>query len=218
VVDVTTIASGAMTFGIKSAATDSSYLVAAVTSTKSGNTHYLYPSFLGSALDTALGTNDSVAVIAELSWTDTAQSPSTLGIARLGARVYQNVNRGGETVPVSPAAYTDIGTVTNSTTPTFTNISAAGNVAIIKITAGAGSGSYTYKIVLITTGVQAGAMAEVEVNLAASANPTVEIRNATTSGTTVDTVTGDSSNATTYHFEGRFNGTAWEKWEGEYEL
>jgi hypothetical protein len=213
-------------FGLKATRQSTSWLITPSTAAKTGTTtstiYTLSPQIMGSALDTALGTSDSLACVLELYWTDSGTGGTAgafgTGSIQKSAVVYKNLNTGSETVPITPAAFTDIGTVTNATSPTYSSISAANGNASFELTANAGTGTYTYKVVLITTGMTSGAIAEGKIITAASANPTVEIRNASTSGTLLDTIPGDSSNANTYHFEARFNGTAWEKWEGEYEV
>jgi hypothetical protein len=202
------------TLGFKTAKTDASYLVAPVSWTKSGTgtaTKYTFtPTFLASNLDTALGSNDSIVVYGEIKWVD----GSNTGETGFSGRIYSNLNRGGESVPSTPEAY---GTYTVSATGS-TDISAAGGLAVVDVTAQAGSGVYTYKFVLLTTGITAPAKVEINIHLAASANPTIDIRNATSGGTSLDAVSGDSSNATNYHFEARFNGTAWVQTEGDWEI
>ena len=86
-----------------------------------------------------------------------------------------------------------------------------------RVTVGAGSGLYTYKIVLPTTGRSAGDQALLRVAMPASANPTIEIRNATAGGTTLATVAAVDDGAggypaRTWSLQLLFNGTAWELW------
>lgn len=81
-----------------------------------------------------------------------------------------------------------------------------------KIIATAGSGAYSAEYALPTASMTTGAFVEVNVELAASANPTVEIRNATTGGTLLATVTNPAPAAAAYWYgRFRFDGTAWHK-------
>ena len=62
-----------------------------------------------------------------------------------------------------------------------------------KLNPGAGSGAYTRTATLETTDCIAGDIVRVVVNMPASANPTIEIRNATSGGTLLYTITGTGS-------------------------
>lgn len=84
------------------------------------------------------------------------------------------------------------------------------------VAASAGSGAYTYNLTLDNTLAQSGAEYTVLITLPASANPTIRIYDNTTAGTLLDTIAGDSSNATTYNFVANFDGTNWHKTQGEY--
>lgn len=82
----------------------------------------------------------------------------------------------------------------------FVSFSSAGNtdflfgtnarVALTQFTASAGTGAYTRTITLTTAGREEGDTARVVVAVAASDNPTVEIRNATSGGTLLRTFSG----------------------------
>lgn len=195
------------TLGFKSAPTDAGYLIAAVSWTKSGSgatTKYTFtPTFLSTALDTALGSADSIPVYGEIKWVD-GSNTNEIGF---NARIYSNVNRGGETVPVTPSAFLSVAPNAAGST----DVSAAGGIAPVSVIASAGSGTYTYKLVLLTTGAPTGALVDMYIQVPASANPTIEVRNASSSGTVLHTVSGDPDNATYQHETFRFNGTAWVK-------
>jgi hypothetical protein len=93
-----------------------------------------------------------------------------------------------------------------------TNLSATGPVNTNTITLGTGSGAYTATISLLTSGATNGMLQELNVNIPASANPVLQIYNASTGGTLLSTVTGNGvagSTTLTYHF----NGTAWEPYK-----
>lgn len=81
----------------------------------------------------------------------------------------------------------------------------------VSIIAEIGTGAYTYKLVLLATNSEPGDEADIYIELPQSANPTVEVRNGTTSGTLLHSVSGDSSNPTYQNVRFRFNGTAWRK-------
>ena len=89
--------SATVTLGFKSALTTSTYLVPAVTATKTGTgtsaVYTLAPTFLSSTLDTLLGTADSVSVYGELKIVDGSETD----ISEFRALIYKNVNQGGET-------------------------------------------------------------------------------------------------------------------------
>lgn len=97
--------------------------------------------------------------------------------------------------------------------------SAAGNTGITmeapyrrhksKLTPAAGSGAYTHVWYLPTSGRIAGDEEEILIELPASTNPTIEIRNATSGGTLLHSVTGIAS-ATNYIARCVFTGSAWE--------
>ncbi len=92
--------SATVTLGFKQTPTSASYIIPSVTATKTGTgTSTVYtalPTFLSTDLDTYLSTADSKAVYMQVEWVDgttTAQTPLYF------ARVSNNVNRGGETMP-----------------------------------------------------------------------------------------------------------------------
>ncbi len=92
--------SATVTLGFKQTPTSASYIIPSVTATKTGTgTSTVYtalPTFLSTDLDTYLSTADSKVVYMQVEWVDgttTAQTPLYL------ARVSNNVNRGGETMP-----------------------------------------------------------------------------------------------------------------------
>jgi hypothetical protein len=203
-------------FGLKETRQSTSWLITPVSAAKTGTTtatvYTLSPQFMGDTLDTLLGSNDSAMCVLEIYWTDSGTGGTAgafgTGSIQKDCRVYRNLNVGGETVPTTPSSYS---AVTPSATGSV-SISAAGlTQATVSVISSAGSGTYTYKVVLLTTGVTAGALADVYIQVPASANPTIEVRNATTAGTTLHSVTGDSSNITYQRIGFRFNGTAWVK-------
>ncbi|EDY16684.1 hypothetical protein CfE428DRAFT_5797 [Chthoniobacter flavus Ellin428] len=76
------------------------------------------------------------------------------------------------------------------------------------IIAGAGSGAYTAAYTLPTASMVTGAIAEVNIQLPASANPTIEIHDG--AGTLLATVTNPAPAAVAYWYgRFRFDGTAW---------
>jgi hypothetical protein len=91
------------------------------------------------------------------------------------------------------------------TTPTLA--STQPNV-VSTITAGAGAGGYTHNIVLSSTNAHAGAFLTIHVDLAASRNPRIEIRDLTNSGTILGTAQGNNV-ARRVTFRCVFDGTNW---------
>lgn len=85
-----------------------------------------------------------------------------------------------------------------------------------KVTANAGGGAYTHKLVLDTGNPVTGAVYRIAIDIVASVNPTIEIRNATGGGTLLDTVVGDAVDAQYYVFEGFYDGAEWKKISGAF--
>lgn len=85
-----------------------------------------------------------------------------------------------------------------------------------KVVAQAGAGAYNRKLTLDTSKAMDGAMFFVYVELAASANLTVEIRNESAAGTLLQTLSGDADSAGYFLFVAEFNGAAWQKIFGGY--
>ncbi|MDR3405115.1 MAG: hypothetical protein P4L99_21655 [Chthoniobacter sp.] len=83
-----------------------------------------------------------------------------------------------------------------------------------KIVPTAGSGAFTAAYGLPTTNMVTGALAKVNVELPASANPTVEIHNATAGGTLLETINDATKpvpgEAAYWYGEFFFNGMLWE--------
>jgi hypothetical protein len=111
--------------------------------------------------------------------------------------------------PLSPAAEQseiDINSAVGSAalfSPTnFANIAS-------KIVASVGSGAYTANYFLPTSGMVRGAIAEVNIELPASSNPTVQIYNGAVSGSPLATVNNTSGVAAYWYGRFRFDGAAW---------
>lgn len=85
-----------------------------------------------------------------------------------------------------------------------------------KVVAAAGAGAYTRKLTLDTAEAMDGAIFRVYIELAASGNPTIEIRNESAAGTLLQTISGDTDNAGYFLFVAEFNGTTWQKIFGGY--
>lgn len=83
------------------------------------------------------------------------------------------------------------------------------------IALGAGSGTYTVNVVLNRTKAETGAIFRIELDFAASANPTVNIKDS--NGDIIDTIPGDASQATYYLFEGQLRGGVWKKLSGQFQ-
>ena len=80
-----------------------------------------------------------------------------------------------------------------------------------KLTVGAGAGTYTATATLATTYARTGSVCDLYLSLPASAQPTISVRNASSSGTELTSVTNTAPEATS-NWWGRFvyTGTAWE--------
>lgn len=104
------------------------------------------------------------------------------------------------------------------TTETISAFSSAGNDDITLpnngvhhvafATADAGAGTYTRTLALVTTNATTGDLIDVRISFAASVNPTVEVRNATSGGTLLTTATGDGSTGVV-HGVYQYTGSAW---------
>lgn len=84
-------------------------------------------------------------------------------------------------------------------------------------TVAAGSGTYTANIGLDGSEAVTGAIYRVELDIAATGNPTVNIRTGSPTGTIIDTIPSDSSNATYYVGEYRWTGSAWKFLKGTFQ-
>jgi hypothetical protein len=79
----------------------------------------------------------------------------------------------------------------------------------VRVIAQAGTGAYTHKFSLDNSTALTDAIFRVRLEIAASANPTLEFYDNTTAGTLLQTITGDSSNATYLTFMFEFDGANW---------
>lgn len=82
-----------------------------------------------------------------------------------------------------------------------------------KIAPTAGAGTYTWARVLPVTNRRSGDRATILVLMPASVNPTITLRNATSGGTLLATVSPDAATARSYRLEAVFTGSAWELWD-----
>lgn len=100
-------------------------------------------------------------------------------------------------------------TVSTTGTTTLSKSASTEKHSLYLISAGAGSGAYTRKIVLSTTNCAAGDVAKIRVDFTASSNPSIEIRNASDAGDLLFTaMTGDGT-AFAWVAEAYFDGAAW---------
>jgi hypothetical protein len=81
------------------------------------------------------------------------------------------------------------------------------------ITAQAGAGAYVAQFVLDTAFAKRGAVFRINIDIAASGNPTIRILNGTNNAV-LQEVDGDSSNANSFFFEARWTGSNWVKSQG----
>lgn len=82
-------------------------------------------------------------------------------------------------------------------------------IKTVTIIAQDGAASYTHKFTLDTTGPFNGAMMYIPLEIAASADPTLEFYNESAAGTLLQSIPPDSSNAQYMTLVFRFNGTIW---------
>jgi len=104
------------------------------------------------------------------------------------------------------------------TTETISAFSSAGNDNVTLATNGlhhvafatanAGAGAYTRTLSLVNTNATTGDVIDLRIDFAASTNPTVEVRNATSGGTLLTTIVGDGSTGTVHAFY-QYTGSAW---------
>jgi hypothetical protein len=111
--------------------------------------------------------------------------------------------------PLTPAA--NLADINISNAVSTSLFAGSGFAALaIKIIAAAGAGPYTAAYGMPVSSQVRGAIAEVNIELAASANPTIELHSATTGGTLLATVTNPTPTAPSYWYgRFRFDGTAW---------
>ena len=93
-----------------------------------------------------------------------------------------------------------------NTTPSF--VSGKRSKSLL-VQAAAGAGTYTHIVILPTTDRQTGDRVEARLELVASANPTIEFRNATSGGTLLASRTGTTLGAANYCLLFTYNGSAW---------
>jgi len=87
-----------------------------------------------------------------------------------------------------------------------------------KVTADAGAGAYIHTLTCPVTGIVAGDELLLLLELPASANPTIELRNATAGGTLLHSQTGNATISEYVSIRLVFNGTAWEKHDAHHIL
>lgn len=162
-----------------------------------------------------------VDLAAETEWVQSGLQTSTMNFT---LRVWDDVSKGNEGVPgAGTPAYPAPGLIdTFSAEQADLAVSAAAAAQLFadtqfgtlhtNILAAAGAGVFTAAYGLPTAAMKTGAQLILNVELPASANPTVEIRNATSAGTLLATITSPEPTLTTFWFGlFRFNGTAWKK-------
>jgi hypothetical protein len=111
------------------------------------------------------------------------------------------------------ALFGDQGTITVSAAGSHDLVYAAYIMRTVRIVAQAGSGAYVHNFTLDNATVKQGGTLRIPLEVAASANITLNFYDNSTGGTLLQTVVGDSSNALyeTHVFE--YNGTVW-NWLG----
>ena len=109
----------------------------------------------------------------------------------------------------SAAEQADINVAAAASAPLF--IATAFGSLAARINAAAGGGGYTAVYSLPVAAQTHGAIVELTIELDASVNPNIEIRNATAGGTLLATITNSEPEAAaSWHGRFRFNGTAWQ--------
>lgn len=86
------------------------------------------------------------------------------------------------------------------------------------VTVATGAGAYTRILTLNPGHASEGSFFHVELDIAASANPTIEIRNETAGGALLQTITGSADAAGYFVFVARFDGNAWQKLSGSFQI
>jgi len=100
--------------------------------------------------------------------------------------------------------------VSSAGNTTFSKAAAINKVTTYRISLGTGSGTYTAKAILDVTDCVTGDKAYIKATFAASTNPTLDIRNATSGGTALITAFTGTGIVFTALWQFTFNGTAWE--------
>ena len=138
---------------------------------------------------------------------------------RVGKRVvfdYQftggrpTVTSGGETVSASPFTAQTI--APSATGSTSVSLAATQRWSSLLVQPTAGTGSYTHKIVLPTTNRLNGDVVNARLEMPASTNPSIEFRNASTSGTLLGpsgAAIAGLAGAAVYELQFVFSGSAW---------
>lgn len=124
----------------------------------------------------------------------------TVDVTLESASQVQAVALGYQAASASAAGNTDIETVADK----------RHHSAVL--TADAGAGTYTHTLALLTADRQAGDVARLRLVMPASANPTIEVRDATSGGTLLATIVGAATGAgagVDYIVVCVFDGTAW---------
>jgi hypothetical protein len=103
-------------------------------------------------------------------------------------------------------------------------LAAAGTTAILNagiwllgrapLSAGAGAGVYVANITLSDANALPGALLRIPIDFAATLNPTINIYDATTGGTLLQTITNIDANARSFLFTAAFDGDHWHKESG----
>lgn len=219
-------------FGVKAKADfDGDYLAAALSWSKSGEgsaTVYSMLLNLNTTEIEELFTSDSVSEITlagELEITIEGRVISSVDDISFVIRNDYNQGDEGQVEDANPpwgspsdyALVTDVAallsyatnTVSAAGTTIVTKPAAKNKIQTRKVTLGAGSGAYTYKMGLAHTDAVAGDKVEVYAIFAASTNPTLEVRDTDGLGTVIYTYSGIGA-ATTVPLLFIYTGTAWE--------
>lgn len=168
-----------------------------------------------------LGQNNTAAAIFEVQYTPMGGTPQT--VCREDITLVMPVIKPASVTPTPRVQFYDKEEIDalllSLRRQSGYSFSSAGNTDLSKAAAteiqstytlavGAGSGSYTRTLTLTTTNCANGDTAFVTLSMPASANPTIEVRDATSGGTLLCSFPG-SGDATVLTLQFTFNGTAW---------
>lgn len=189
----------------------------AITISLDGTSLLILPTFSGELDLTAVGVDlllgNADAVTAGLEIEGAPSGGATRKLWQTDLLLVRPIKTADSTVPTSEVEAYSISGDDLSPTAVAQTLTLAPTARFLqafqKITILAGTGAYTVKVVLKRANAIKGAMYRIQVVMPASSNPTVIFYDNDITGTVLDTLPGDSSNAMIYNFEARFTGAAW---------
>lgn len=143
------------------------------------------------------------------------QPTNSVGATSVVAGYGTLIDRGTSDVvaPPLPSSYVPLALSVDG----VTNVALFQSQAVVDIVAAAGVGEYLYVVTLPETDdVFVGALIDMAIEIAASANPTINVRTGSTIGTLIHAVNGDPDNSTYQHITFRFGADRhWKKFGPE---